>query len=203
MSVLFIKSAFDGPSVTVKQAEEQGRLRIVPQERLGEADLAEAQGLITGNQLDQNRMLALVPALTRFLDQGGRWFFNGHILRAIIPGVAPYEPMPDPKAIDFQQTRLADHPIFDGIALAQVETNKGVGGFYGRGANPMPEGAIAITGLRNGTVPVDWVWPRPQGGRVFSHAGNDLGQMGLEHGLSPLLTERIIDWAGGGACLCD
>ena len=29
-------------------------------------------------------------------------------------------------------------------------------------------------------VPVDWVWARPAGGRIFSHAGNDLGALGAE-----------------------
>lgn len=52
-------------------------------------------------------------------------------------------------------------------------------------------------------MPVDWLWCRPGGGRVFSHAGNDLGQMGLDRELSPILQARILDWAAGGASLCD
>ena len=111
--------------------------------------------------------------------------------------------MTRPSRADFKQRRLRPHPIFEGIEIAQLETNKGVAGFYGRGANPMPEGAIAVTGLRGGAIPVDWVWPRPNGGRVFSHAGNDLGQAGKEWGLPPILYARIIEWAAGGACLCD
>lgn len=74
-------------------------------------------------------------------------------------------------------------------------------GFYGRGCNPLPEGGIAVNGLGPAKVPVDWVWARPTGGRIFSHAGNDLGSMGLEWNLAGELTRRIIDWVRGGACL--
>lgn len=200
MRVIWLKSAFGPPPEAVAR---HPAVRVVDQPDLTPTILAESAGLVTGNQLDQDAMMALSTALEAFLDAGGRWFFNGHIVRPLIEGVGIYRPMEAPKRPDFDQTRLAPHPIFDGIELAQVETNKGVAGFYGRGANPLPEGAIAVTGLRGGTVPVDWLWCRPGGGRVFSHAGNELGMMGLEWGLAPLLQTRIIDWAAGGPCLCD
>lgn len=201
MGVIWLQSGWGDPPSGVRKAASEGRARIVLQEELQAEDLAAARGLITGNQLDQDALLRFSPALEAFLDAGGRWFFNGHLLRPLIAGPGLYRPMPAPKRADFDQTRLAPHPVFDGVDIHKLETNKGVAGFYGRGANAMPEGAIAITGLRGGTVPVDWVWPRPRGGRFFSHAGNDLGAAGMEWQLAPLFQGRIIDWAGGGACL--
>ncbi|GAA6202311.1 hypothetical protein [Aquicoccus sp. SU-CL01552] len=200
MRVIWLQSDLDGPPPTVAA---HAATWIISQAELSVTHLEQAGGLVTGRPLDQNALLALRPAIEAFLDRGGRWFFNGHVVRPLIDGLAPFEPMAMPKRPDFDQTRLAPHPIFDGIEIGKLETNKGVAGFYGRGANPMPPGAIAVTGLRGGTVPVDWVWCRPRGGRVFSHAGNDLGQMGLEWGLAALLQTRILDWAAGGACLCD
>jgi hypothetical protein len=175
---------------------------IVPQEDLDAATLATARGLVTGNQLDQDAALALRPALEAFLDAGGRWFFNGHIVRPLVAGLDPFVPMQDPRRADFVLSRLSEHPILAGIDLAELETNRGVAGFYGRGHNPMPGGAVPVTGLRGGTVPVDWIWPRPGGGRIFSHAGNDLGQAGREWDLPPTLHARVIEWAAGGPCLC-
>lgn len=200
MSVIWLNSGYGPPPEAVLA---RPGVRVLAQSDLDAAALEGARGLVTGNLLDQNAMLRLRPVLEDFLDAGGRWLFNGHVMRPMIEGLTPYRPMAAPKRADFTQTRLAPHPIFAGVEIGKLETNRGVAGFYGRGANPMPAGGIAVTGLRGGTVPVDWLWVRPTGGRVFSHAGNDLGQMGLEWGLAPLLQGRIVDWAAGGTCLCD
>jgi hypothetical protein len=200
MSVLYLFSGYGAPAEVVAAHPET---RVVPQAELMVADLVQARGLVTGNLLDQDALLGFRGALERFLDAGGRWFFNGHMMRAFVDGLGLYAPMVMPVRTDFDQTRLAPHPIFAGIEISRLETNRGVAGFYGRGANTLPEGAIPVTGLRGGTVAVDWLWCRPAGGRVFSHAGNDLGQMGLEWGLAPELNRRVLNWAAGGPCLCD
>lgn len=201
MTVLYIHSAFDGPSATIRAAADEGRVTIVAQSDLTEEHLQSHQGLVTGNQLDQNAMLALKPALAAFLDQGGRWFFNGHFVRPLVDGLYQYRPIATPRRPDFDLAAVNPHPIFDGIDLKKLETNKGVAGFYGRGCNPLPDGAIAVNGLGPKSVPVDWVWARPGGCRIFSHSGNDLGGMGLEWDLASELTRRILAWADGGACL--
>nr|WP_272213677.1 hypothetical protein [Marinicella sp. W31]MDC2879633.1 hypothetical protein [Marinicella sp. W31] len=200
MSVLYVKSAYVGPSKTFRVAEAEGLVTIVAQSDLSAEHLASHRGLITGNQLDQNAMLALKQALTAFLDCGGRWFFNGHMLRPLVDGMPQYRPIAEPKRADFDLAAVNAHPVFDGIDLKKLETNNGVAGFYGRGCNPPPEGAVVVNGLGPEYVPVDWVWARPKGGRIFSHAGNDLATMGREWDLPPTLAERIIQWANGGDC---
>ncbi|WP_246249119.1 hypothetical protein [Chelativorans alearense] len=201
MSVIYLQSAYDGPSETVRRAAAQGKLKIVSQSELTPDILLAHSGLITGNQLDQNAMLAMKGALAAFLDAGGQWFFNGHMLRPLVDGMAQYRPIAAPTRADFVLSSVNAHPIFQGIDLKKLETNRGVAGFYGRGCNPLPEGAVAVNGLGETLVPVDWVWARPGGGRIFSHSGNDLGSIGLEWDLAPELSRRIIDWADGGACL--
>jgi hypothetical protein len=201
VSVIYLKSAYDAPSETVAKAAAEGLIVIVEQTDLTGERLLASRGLVTGNQLDQNAMLGMREALAAFLDGGGRWFFNGHIVRPLLDGMAQYRPIDTPRRADFVLTSINPHSIFAGIDLAQIETNKGVAGFYGRGCNPLPEGAVAVNGLGEAQVPVDWVWARPGGGRVFSHAGNDLGAMGQDWGLAPELTQRILDWAGGAPCL--
>jgi len=201
MSVIYLQSAYEGPSETVRQTAIGGKVQIVRQADLTPDILLAHKGLITSNQLDQNAMLAMKDALAAFLDAGGRWFFNGHMLRPLVDGMAQYRPIAKPKRSDLDLISVKAHPVFDGIELKKLETNRGVAGFYGRGCNPLPEGAVTVNGLGEARVPVDWVWARPGGGRIFSHAGNDLGSIGLEWNLAPELTRRIIDWAGGGACL--
>ncbi|MAM10491.1 MAG: hypothetical protein CML23_08520 [Rhizobiaceae bacterium] len=201
MSVLYVKSAYEGPSATFRDAEAEGVVTIVDQFDLAAEHLASHDGLITGNQLDQNAMLGLKAALAAFLDRGGRWFFNGHMLRPLVDGMAQYRPIAEPKRPDFDLSAVNAHPIFDGTDLKKLETNKGVAGFYGRGCNPPPDGAVIVNGLGPDAVPVDWVWARPEGGRIFSHAGNDLATMGREWDLPATLAARIIAWADGGDCI--
>lgn len=201
MSTIYLKSTFEAPSDAVKAAAADGKLVIVEQPELTADRLLAHKGLITGNQLDQNAMVLLRDALAAFLDAGGRWFFNGHMVRPLVEGLGQYQPIQTPSRADFDLSSINAHPLFAGIEFSRLETNKGVAGFYGRGCNPLPEGAVAINGLGPARVPVDWVWARPRGGRIFSHSGNDLGSIGLEWNLAGELTRRIIDWTQGGACL--
>jgi hypothetical protein len=201
MSTIYLKSTYEDPSTHVQAAAARGEVVIVEQHALTSAILKIHQGLITENQLDQNAMLGMRHALADFLDAGGRWFLNGHMVRPLVDGMAQYRPIVEPKRPDFTLTRVNPHPLFERIDLCQIETNKGVAGFYGRGCNPLPKGAVAVNGLGPARVPVDWVWKRPGGGRIFSHSGNDLDSMGREWGLAPELTRRIVEWTNGGPCL--
>lgn len=201
MTTIYLKSAYGDVSPVIQAAAARGEATIVEQRDLSPAILEAHSGLITGQQLDQDAMLKLKPALEAFLDRGGRWFFNGHVVRPLVDGLLQYRPIAAPKRPDFDLSSVNPHPLFAGIDLKKLETNKGVAGFYGRGCNPLPEGAVAINGLGAAKVPVDWVWARPRGGRMFSHSGNDLGSMGLEWGLASELMSRILSWTNGGPCL--
>lgn len=197
MSVIYLKSAYDAPSEAVGVAALRGEVVVVDQSDLTSDLLLAHQGLITGNQVDQDHLLRLKRDLAAFLDAGGRWFFNGHLVRPLVEGLEQFRPLLAPKRADLDLTSVQGHPIFAGIDLKQLEANRGVAGFYGRGCNPPPAGAVVVNGLGPTLVPVDWVWERPGGGRFFSHSGNDLGSMGNEWGLAPELTGRVIAWAGG------
>ncbi|MGO1164489.1 hypothetical protein ACTOV4_21705 [Brucella sp. C7-11G] len=201
MTTIFLNSAFEEPPEAVQVAARRGTVIIIEQENLTAETLIAHQGLITGSQLDQNAMLAFRGALARFLDNGGRWFFSGHMVRALVDGLDQYRPLKFPKRRDFDLTSINPHPIYDGIDLKKLETNRCVAGFYGRGCNPLPENGVAINGLGAAQTPVDWLWKRPGGGRLFSHAGNDLNTVGVEWGLCSELLRRVIAWTNGGPCL--
>lgn len=199
MSVIWLHSGHGQPPEPIRKAAAQGRVTILPQAELTEAALLAHRGLMTGMVFDQDAMMALRPALARFLDAGGRWVFNGHLVRPLIEGLQPYQPIPSPKRADFDLNAQVAHPIFAGFDLKELEANNGVAGFYGRGANPPPVGAVVLNTLGQG-VPVDWVWHRPAGGAIFSHAGNDLAQMATMHGIGDRVWANLIDWADGGPC---
>jgi hypothetical protein len=194
MSVLFIHSHF-GPAPAGYAGDE--RITVIRETELTEGHFAVARGIITTTHLDQVGWLNHMPAVMLLLDRGGSWFFNGHVLRRFLPGLDLYRPLEKPKRADFAMARLTEHPIFAGIEQKSLEENRGVAGFYGRGHNPLPAGGVAVNGIGPDRLPIDWEWERPEGGRVFSHAGNDLGGPGGESGRAALLTGRVIAWANG------
>lgn len=200
MKVIWLHSGLGQPPEPVRRAAEAGRVTILPQADLTEAALLAHRGLMTGMLFDQDAMMPLRPALARFLEAGGRWVFNGHLLRPLVEGLQPYRPIPSPGRADFRLTAQVAHPVFAGFDVRALETNRGVAGFYGRGANPPPLGAVVLNTLGRG-VPVDWVWHRPAGGAILSHAGNDLAQMATLHGIGDRVWSKLIDWAAGGPCV--
>ncbi|WP_374626180.1 hypothetical protein [Devosia sp.] len=197
MTILFIHSHYGPLPKPYEAAVASGRLLGVREVELTSDHFEAATGLITTTHLDQVGFLACRPALTRLLDRGGRWFFNGHMLRIFVEGLGIYEPIRGARRPDYVLTRLNPHAIFDGIEQRNLEENRGVAGFYGRGHNPLPGGGLAVNGIGPDLLPIDWEWRRPAGGRIFSHAGNDLGGMGGEGGPGALLAERVVSWCEG------
>lgn len=196
--VYLIVSTDHPPLVYFSNLIEQGELIPVRQDRLS-ADLIEnAAGLIASAGVDQIDLMERRESLEAMLNAGGRMWINGHILRPYIHGLRRFIPLQKPKRSDYALTRLADHPIFEGVSARSLETNQRIAGFYGRGHNPPPEGAIALTGLGPQLEPVDWVWRRPQGGEIFVHAGNDLWGMGDDPEVKKLLARRAVAWCYGG-----
>ena len=197
MSVLMIHSSFGSAPQRYAELADQGRIRIVRDRDLTSGHFDTASGLITGIHLDQDGLFARREALQAFLGRGGRLFFNGHVMRPFVAGLPLYVPLDRPNRASYALTRIGDHPIFSGIELRSLEENRGVAGFYGRGHNPMPEGARAINGLGPSLLPIDWEWAPPGGGKMFCHAGNDIGGMSRDSGHADLLIERVVAWCAG------
>lgn len=152
-------------------------MRLVRERDLTAGHFAAASGLITTTHLDQIGFMRHAAAVEALLDHGGRWVFNGHVLRPLVAGLAAYVPLAKPRRADYVLTRLFEHPVFAGIDQNALEENKGVAGFYGRGHNPMPRGGTAVNGIGPERLPIDWDLALATGGRILSHAGNEiLGQ---------------------------
>ena len=198
MGVLFINSHYGIDERLFQRHADQGRVRLVRERDLTPAHFAEATGLITTQHLDQVGLLQHAGSVDALLARGGRWIFNGHMLRVLVPGLGIYVPLKKPGRADFALTRLAAHPIFDGIDQRALEEDMGVAGFYGRGHNPMPQGATAINGVGPELMPVDWEWRLPGGGRMLSHAGSDFWNSGDDDALKQVLADRALAWVSGG-----
>jgi len=198
MSILFVHSHYGPIPRPMVGPAGRGRIEIVRDTELTDARIISAKGIITTTHLDQIGFAGHRQALAVFFADGGRLFFNGHIMKPFVDGLQTYRPLLSRKLADLQLVRLRPHPVFGDIDPADMAVRKGVAGFYGRGHNPLPKGARALTGLGPLKQPIDWEWALPGGGMMFCHAGNDLWSMAPEDsdGAGAFAT-RIVAWTEG------
>lgn len=195
--LLCIQSHYGKPGILFREAGARSDAVVVNQSELDGNMIDEAGGLITTMHLDQDGLMAHADRLEALMDRGGRWFFNGHIMRPFLEGLGTYQPIKQAGRDDLTLTPLASHRVFADVDRDELGARKGVSGFYGRGHNPMPERAEAVTGIGPGHLPVDWDWHRPGGGRFFSHAGNDLPGASEKDKVAKQLADNIIAWTAG------
>jgi hypothetical protein len=173
-----------------------GRLKGVWEWDLDAATIASASGLLLTMHLDQTRAMAWRDNLEAMLGRGGRILVNGHVARPFISGLTPFV-LCGRKREHFKLTVLGEHAVFDGVDRLALETRRGVAGFYGRGHNPPPDGARALTGIGPQAAPLDWVWHRTDGGTVLSHAGNDLWMNTEDAAQEELMIANALRWLAG------
>lgn len=191
---IFIVSTDAPMPAQFDELQSQGLVHPVRQDRLTPEIIASAAGLIATASVDQIDLLSKRDAIVKLLDTGGRMVVNGHVMRPFIDGLETFATLQHPGRASYTLTRLVAHPVFDDIPAKALETNRGVAGFYGRGYNPPPPGAIAITGIGPDQLPVDWVWQRPAGGSLFVHSGNDLWGVGDDAQIKKKIAERLVGW---------
>ena len=195
--LLLIHSHYGTPPSLFKLALKRDDAVMIRERDLTSEHFAAAKGLITTSHIDQIGLLAFAEDLGALLARGGRWFFNGHILRPLVPGLQTYVPIQQAKRADLVLARINEHPIYEGIDQPSFEENRGVAGFYGRGHNPLPTGARAINGIGPEKLPIDCEWTVPGGGKMFSHAGNDVGGMEGPNPNHKVVAPRIVAWTMG------
>lgn len=193
---ILIWSHYRGDAPSPFQAHiDAGQIREVREWDITETDFETAPAVLTTMHLDQIRAQSWQPYFSRLLARGGRIALSGHIMRPFLDGLSPYIAAERPGRGGLVLTVLAEHPIFSGIDRIACGSRRGVAGFYGRGHNPMPPGAVALTGLGPTHAPIDWIWDTLEGGSVFSHAGNDLWGVSEDNETTARLISNLVAWA--------
>lgn len=195
-TVFYVKSHFSGGPAFLQVGHFAERIVTVPQYDLGamlDRPVPPA-GILLTMHADQVHLQRLAPLLERYVDGGGTLVVNGHVARPFLAELTPFVPVARQRPADLQLRRVTAHPVFTRIDPADLQSRKGVYGFYGRGANPPPEGATVIHELVGERAPVDWTITRPSGGRVFCHAGNDLWGVAERPETTARLMAQLLDW---------
>lgn len=173
----------------------QGTVDVVPQYEADGLALESYAALLLPTHVDQRHLFALGARLDAYLDQRGAILFNGHVTWPFLPELQRFDPVPIRNLEGLTIHRELDHPIFEGIAPADLTYRRGVAGFYGRGSNPPPRGAKVLHSVGPAHQPVDWIFERPGGGRLFVHSGNDIFDFLVRPqplGAEPL--RRLLHW---------
>lgn len=164
---------------------------------LADVELSRYRALLVPAHLDQRFFGTLTQKVTGFLDGGGTLVFNGHVAWPMLPEFRPFEVLPRVTLETLEVHRLAGHPVFEGVDPRDLTFRRGVAGFYARGHNPPPAGAVALNGLGPERAPCDWVYARPDGGRILMHAGNDLWMYAGASDSSARIVPQLCRWAAG------
>lgn len=156
-----------------------GRVATLDQYALDQTALEAYKALLISMHSDQRHLVRRQPQLEGFLRGGGIIVFSGHIAYPFLPELRRFVATDYREVSDLFVYRAVEHPIWQGVAEQDLTFRKGVAGFYGRGYNPPPPGAIIINTLGPRHLPLDYVYTRPQGGTVLIHAGIDFWNFGL------------------------
>lgn len=172
--------------------------RDVAPEMGGAARLASLHALLIPANADQRFLMTLQPQLEQWLLAGGTMVINGHVAYPFLRWLQPFEVQPCPGLAGLQVARAAPHPVFDGVDPAHLTYRRGVAGFYARGANPPPPGALVLNTLGPGQQPIDWLLALPGGGRLLVHSGNDLWMYANGQDSAARIVPQLFDWLASG-----
>lgn len=158
-------------------------------------NLKDYTGLLIPIHADQRFLMTVRPQLEGFLQNGGTVVICGHIAYPVLSELTPFVPLTRRSVEDYQVRRVSEHPVFAGVTTDDLTFRKDVAGFYGRGHNPAPPHARILHRLGSPDgAPVDYVYDRTDGGRVFVHAGNNLWMYVADSTSAGRVAPQLLDW---------
>jgi len=197
--LLDCEQAEGGVHLLMTRPDLGSRLDVAPLYELERTELSGYRGLLVGLHVDQRYLAARRPQLEAFLAGGGTVVFCGHVAYPFLAELSAYRPISGYKAADLVVARVAEHPVWAGVDVADLTWRRGVAGFYGRGGNPPPAGATVVHTLGPKAVPVDFVCRPAVGGRLLVHAGADLWGYLETDGTAARMAPQLLDWLAAGA----
>lgn len=191
---LYVQNAYGGPPPALTKVSGH-TIHVYQQYETDRLDWTAYDAVLLSMSADQVHLGEISGKLEAYLDAGGTLLINGHVARPFLPELKRYEPMEKRGLKELVIHRENEHPLFAGISAESLTLRKGVAGFYGRGTNPPPEGALVIHSVGPDHVAVDWLFERPRGGRIFVHSGVELWAVLMLEGPQGLpIIQGFFDW---------
>ena len=191
---LYVQNSHGGPPPALTKVSGH-TIHFYQQYETDRLDWSEYDAVLVSMSADQIHLCEIRSKIEAYLDGGGTLLINGHVTRPYLAELTRYEPMEKRGKAELVIHREAEHPLFAGISAEALTLRKGVAGFYGRGTNPPPAGALVIHSVGPDHVAVDWLYERPQGGRIFVHSGVELWAVLMLEGPQGLpVIQGFFDW---------
>jgi hypothetical protein len=172
---------------------------------LDTVDLSDVRGIVVTAGCDQRYLASRRELLDAWVRDGGRLLANGLPVLPYVTGLPQVRQLDFHGLDDLWLTATGDHPLWTGIDRRDLLLRAGdndphtfdeltsvaVAGFYAHAyLTRLPAGAVTITGIGPGRLPVDVSYPLGHG-EVIVHCGNDLAGFANPHTSTAGLAERI------------
>lgn len=182
----------------VSRLSERG-IRSLSLRDVTAGDIRNSRIILIEAHIDQKALLTFRDDLAACLDAGGTIVFNGHLVYPIFDGLETFRVAAGRGVNDLIIERCQEHPVFSGVDCQDLSFRRGVAGFYARGANPPPAGAIVLHRLKKDGSAIDWLWQRPQGGQILMHSGNTMWMYLNDKTTAARIVPQLLDWVMAGA----
>lgn len=191
----------DGPVALTGSSDPHVAPRAVnlAQDALHDADLSAYRALLIPSHADQRYLMTQSGRLASYLHAGGTVVVNGHVAYPFLPWLTPFTPSLASGIEGLRVHRARPHAVFDGVDAEHLTFRRGVAGFYARGANPAPAGAVVLNTMGPDALPVDWLLCLPGGSRLLMHSGNDLWMYAGSADTAGRIVPQLFAWLQGEA----
>lgn len=191
--------AMDNENSQFRQLLQQHGIPSVLLRKLTTQDISAKQVILIDAHIDQRALCGFRLQLEHHLAAGGTVVFNGQLEYPVFHQLDMFRAARSRGFKDLLIERVNQHPVFHHVDCQDISIKRGVAGFYARGANPPPPGAIILHRLIQDHSPIDWVWQRPSGGQIFMHSGNNMWLYTNDTTSAKHIVPQLIDWALAGA----
>lgn len=188
-----------------------GRIHVIDVYDLDATDLEGYTGVLVDGGCDQRFLASRSERLSAWVRTGGRVVANGHPVLRWLEGLPAHRKLDFHTLGDLWLCELGEHPIWAGIDRRDLLLRTGVpgdhsfdelqrigvAGFYAHAyLVDLPQGAVPITGIGPGRLPVDVSYPLGDG-EVVLHVGNDLSGFATRGTSTAGLWERMLEYLEG------
>lgn len=156
-------------------------------------DLGRYRGLVAEGMIDQEFLYRHRQLIGDYLDRGGTVVFGGHLLRPWLPGAGMFVPKVITSFGDYEVRIVSDHPIFAGVDAHDLTYRRGVAGFFARGHNPPPTGAVVLAELAGGE-PVVYLDRVTTAGVIVVHSGYGLLGYSTGETTAARVAPQLLAW---------
>lgn len=175
----------------IKEFEETDyKISVIDEYELESTDLSDYNTLLVTYFADQEYLYKHKQIIENFLNEGKVVVFCGHLFRQWLPGCSLFMPKKLNSYKDYLVETIPGAPLFDGVEIDDMVSNKGVAGFFARGYYYAPENAEVCLTFTDGKV-ISYIDRHTTNGTIIVHGGQNL----LGYKNSNKTTDKISEQA--------